>query len=643
MAELQVIDLNLDESQEAALFREVSEQLRLALDDHLVLEQQGFSEFRKAYKAKPRHEVKNFPWPGASNICIPLVAITVDAIVARFMKTILGLTEYFQVTIKSVQWEPLEKDIRDWATHFIQVSGARDKLRTIFHDCALMGDAFCKPLWADETRTYHRWDAGQIVEVPVPVYSGVRWHVPAPEDMIAPMGFDDWQGLPWFAERQRFTWAELKRKESEGMLSDVNRIRNTGKKERADQRAKTIAAAKDIPDNVRQNLYEIYEVYGEWEIPPSEEAKLAAKTKGDEEPEPTFVECILTVSLDGECFLRAIENPWFGKTRPHVKIPYLVQAHELRAQGVGEQSLPFQEEVSTSHNQVIDAGTAANAAIIISAPNANFGNRPEVYPGKRIITDDPKNDIVVEHLGSDSSVLGMMEERGIKYNEVRTGVSAYHLGQESPTVGSQATATGTVALIGEGNLRFAVSIDDMRNAICNILYLTIQLEQQMRPEGYEWVPGRKIQFPQGDVRTSIGLNFAMTSDVLNKDVEIQQLQLLLQVVNDYYARVMQAAALIQNPMFPPLHKMMAIQVMEASQKIIKKFVERFDMENVDELVPDLLQTLTTAMGALSGIAKTGPAQVSPGPAGAGNPNPAPLPAAGAGEQQPSPAPSQLSI
>lgn len=647
---INVVELNLDPETEQALYEQVAYELQLAIEDHTVLEDGVWAEYRRAYKAKPKHAVKNFPWANSSNVVIPLVAITVDAIVARFMKTILNLKEYFQVEIKSPAWEPLEKDFRDWATHFVKTSGARDKLRTIFHDCTLMGDAYCKPMWVEESKTYHKWESGQVVEVPVPLYTGVRWNVPAPDDLILPSGFDEFKQLPWHAERQRYVYYELDKLRKEGFFNENVLGLKSKAKERDDRRNRVTQETTGQGSARSPQIFDVYEVWGIWEIPKVVEGKRPVRiTVGEEtaDNETEYVECILSVSLDGKCFLRTIENPFFGKQRFHVKIPYLVQAHELRAQGVGEQSIPFQEEVSTSHNQVIDAGTAANAAIIVTSPQTNVGNNEEIYPGKRIITDNPKEDVQVLHLGADSGVLGAMEEKGIRYNEVRTGVSAYHLGQESAAVGSQATATGTMALLGEGNLRFAVSIDDMRDAICQIMYLTIQLEQQARPEGYEWAPGRKIQFPQGDVRTSVGLSFNVTSDQINKDVEIQQLQLLIQTVNEYYARVMQAAAIIQNPMFPPLQKMMAIQVMDASQNLIKRFVERFDVENTDQLVPNLLQTLTSAMGALSGLAQQGainapspvpaPGAVPPGPAGPGQGGVPQIPPPGAGGQ-PSPSP-----
>jgi hypothetical protein len=250
----------------------------------------------------------------------------------------------------------------------------------------------------------------------------------------------------------------------------------------------------------------------------------------------------------------------------------------------------------------------------------NLGPNEEIHPGKTVTTDgDPNKGMAVFHLAEPSPVLGQAEEKAFFMNEKRTGVSVYNMGMESPVVGSRATATGTTALINEGNMRFWVSIDDMRRAIEELLYLTIQQEQQMRPEGYYFESGRFIQFPQGDPREKLALRLSMSSESVNRDLEVQQMQMLMQVVNDYYMRLNQAMMIVANPQFPPQAKFAAVQTMEASSKIVKKFVERFDVENLDEVVPTILgalQGMASAMQAAGGMNATGQgpmAQTPPGP------------------------------
>jgi len=312
------------------------------------------------------------------------------------------------------------------------------------------------------------------------------------------------------------------------------------------------------------------------------------------------------------------------------RIPYLVQAHELHGVGAAEQALSGQIEASTIHNQVIDAATAANGGITVIGPETNMGNRETVHPGK-VIRDPNPDKIRILHLAEASPTLTNMIDSVIRMTETRTGVSAYHLGMESSIVGSQATATGTTALINEGNNRFWVSIDDMRDALVEVLYLTIQLVQQMQPEGVKISDDRTVVFPKGDVRTAIGLKLNMASESLNRDVELQNMQVLMAVLNEYYMRLMNASAMIFNPQMPEEQKQVAIQIMTSAQDIVKRFVERFPVENVETIVPNILTVLQKAQGQQNG-AQSGAPMGQP-PAGMSPPTP-PFAPGGAGAMPP---------
>jgi len=604
---IDAVDLELEDDQLAALVDNVDRQLSAALEVHRK-RCERYSRLREAYKAEPEVERKTFPWVGASNVVIPIVGITVDAIVARMMKAFLGTKDLVEAQIEEPPYEQFEKDFRDWASMFFLKSGARDRCRTAFHDMALEGTAYMKVTWDSATRLVHAYgsDSGQVTATEVIDYEGPMWHEIAASSLIFPPGFDEWKRLPWIAEELRFTWAELIELRKRGMYDfDPAEFKSAvAEKYVRDKRNPIDAATED--------MYTVYEIWGMWEIP-----------QATEDAEPEFQECILSYSMDGRVFLRKIHNPFFGAARHIVRIPFLHQPHEIEGMGAAEQVLQFQEEASTAHNQSIDAATAAIAGVVAVKPGANIKSGDEIYPGKVIYVDDPKNDVNVFHLSMGNSHLPNVEQTAAFWAEKRSGVSSYSMGVESPIAGSRATATGTTALISEGNLRFWVSIDDMRNALEDLLYLTLQLEQQIRPEGTPITQSRMLQLPQGDIRTTVGLRMMITSEKINRDIEIQNLQMLIAALNDYYMRFMQAGAMIFNPQFPPQQKMLSIQIMEASQNLMKRFVERFDIENVEELVPHLSQAIQMMsqagqMGAPGGIGG-GPSPMAAAPTGGTQP------------------------
>jgi len=206
---LEVRPLELEEAALAALLTRVQENLGEAVAAHAKREDL-YAKWLRLYKAYPEVEQKMFPWANASNVVVPLVAITVDALVARLHKALMASKDFAEIEIKNPEWESMEADLREWVNWFVRSSGARDRLRSAFFDCVMHGDAYIKPLWVDEKRKYHAYDAtGNVVEQEVPTYTGVQWHVISPDDFIPPIGYDSLDQLPWFAQRLRYTWAEL--------------------------------------------------------------------------------------------------------------------------------------------------------------------------------------------------------------------------------------------------------------------------------------------------------------------------------------------------------------------------------------------------------------------------------------------------
>lgn len=618
--------LELDDEQLDSFKKEVDSTLRRALEVHEAYEQR-LAKYKRAYKALPEVEKKTFPWDGASNIVVPYVGVAVDAIVAREMAAIFGGTDFAEVTIKNAEWEPKEKSIRDWINAFIVNSSARDRLREVFHDSGQDGDAFVEPRWVEEKRMWHAYaDDGSVIEQPAPGYTGVRFFPIPADSVIIPQGYDSWEALPWLATRHIYTWDELLQFEKDGVFEDIAALK-PHKKERNDVRYQIVQKASGVSGGIEET-YTIYQIRGRFPIPVKDS------------DEPVYDEVILAYSIDAGAFVRKIYNPYFGKFRHLVRIPFLVQPHEVRSMGVAEQVLQFQEIASTAYNQVVDAATAANAGLVVTDPESSLARDQSIFPGKIIISEQPDKTRVI-HLSEPSPALQNVVDFAGRMQQVRSAVSDYNLGVESTVVGSRATATGTTALIGQGQIRFNVSIEEMRSAIEELLYLTIQQEQQFRPEGTPLPSGELLKWPPQDPRLAIGLKIRLTAAQINRETEIQGFQTLFGILTEYYSRFMQAVGLIMNPAFPAGMKIAAIQVINAAQQIVKRMVERFDIENVDEVVPSIISAMQAMLGgvnAASGMGAPGsagpsgapvapggapPAGAAPAPGGAGLPPPSP--------------------
>jgi hypothetical protein len=120
------------------------------------------------------------------------------------------------------------------------------------------------------------------------------------------------------------------------------------------------------------------------------------------------------------------------------------------------------------------------------------------------------------------------------------------------------------------------------------------------------------------------LKIVLTNETVNQMTELQNLQILMGVLDNYYMKLNQLMAVLLNPGFPAPMKMVAMAVMEASTNIVKRFVERFELENIDQIVPNL-------QSIFGGMQNGGQAQPPPGPSPAGLggiPGPPPAPSTG---------------
>jgi hypothetical protein len=579
------IPLELTEDQEKTLLDDVFNEVQEALAVHDLREQRN-AKWLKAYKAKPELEKKSYPWPGAANVVVPVVAIAVDAMVARFQRAVLGLADLCEVVIQDPTQEFNEKVFRDWINYIRDAGRGKKALRTIIHDMALYGDGFVKPLWVEEKVVQHAYDtSGDVAVSEVTKYKGPRWTAPSPNDILWPFGFDEWDEIPWYGHRLRMTERELRDRE-DFELDAVDAVLGRGPKEREGEIHNYIKEKAQAVGVAR--FYDIIEITWVFKIPPAQEGE-----------EAVFNPVILHYSHDTRRFLKKVYNPFFNHARMMVKFPFLYQPHEVEGAGVAEKAFPFQQEASTAHNQRIDSATSAIAGVVVISPDANIEGGKEVAPGSLIRTENPDRDVRVVHLSSGVAAQQMenIEERAMHLSGKATKVSDYNLGMESATVGSRATATGTTALLSQSDVLQWASLDDLRESITELIYLTIQLVQQFLPEGYEFQPGKKIVFPQGDVRTTLGLKIKVSDETFNKDLEIQQLQIVMQVLQDYYTKLSSGVMLLFNPQIPPAAKGTAIQILLSSQDLVRRFVERFEIADIDKIVPNILTIIEGLQGA----------------------------------------------
>ena len=111
-------------------------------------------------------------------------------------------------------------------------------------------------------------------------------------------------------------------------------------------------------------------------------------------------------------------------------------------------------------------------------------NRQEIYPGAKMFLND-LNDAAPFDMGDVHQSTIVEENLAMSYLERLTGISDYNLGRPGAS-GKGKTATGTLAVLQEGNLRFDIIIKRVQEALKEMAYQTIQLCQQYYPEQMDY-------------------------------------------------------------------------------------------------------------------------------------------------------------
>src|SRR5437867_2079825 len=88
-----------------------AEKVRKALGDRIILEQR----WERAYRMfEGLRADKKFPWDGASNIHIPIVAIHASAIHARFMTTLFTPEPFWHVRSRNSQFQDFSENAGEY-------------------------------------------------------------------------------------------------------------------------------------------------------------------------------------------------------------------------------------------------------------------------------------------------------------------------------------------------------------------------------------------------------------------------------------------------------------------------------------------------------------------------------------------------
>ena len=569
----------------------------------------------RIYEAKPESERKDFPWPGACNLVVPVAATAVETVFARITGGLFAAHDIYAGIARSSNWGPAAQPVTDWLNWVSEnVYDAVKVFSRQILSCLKYGSAIIKVPWRTKVRQVNYKDAsgGTTTEL-VTLHDG-----PDPE-FIPLIDFfwspdadstQDIQNCEWIAQRFRLTWKQIKEMELSGDYIDVDRL--TGQVRGQFSEAEIEAQARTGYQPQSPNDYELFELWGSYPV----------------DDAGTLAELVVTFHLETKTVLSAVYNFYRHQERPFHIARFFLREIGLLGIGLVEMLRDVQDEVTAIHRTRIDNATLANMKVFArtSGANVTFG---DMFPGAILDVED-KDDLTPMDLGNEHSTLLYEEQHTITIGEKRSGVSDYSVGRESSAIGSRATATSTMALLREGARKFEFFIREERTVITNVGHQVVSLYQQFAPqrevhyelfsqEEAKWFQ-QVMNLPPELSRSNIILDVKALDETNSEEMRQQAYMTMLQIVQETYIAIGNAMMVMFNQEAPEPIKQLAIQGAKAASELIKRLLESFGFKDAESFAPNIDQLLAaTAALETVGVTNNAYTNAAGGPEGAGGP------------------------
>ena len=584
-------------------------------------------ESNRLYLGEPLNKRKTFPWDGAANLVVPLVGITVDSIVARIMNTIFAVQPFWSSSALIKDLEPVVHPLQD----FMEWSRVNEldmymQTRSWIMEVVKHGWAYLKVYWTSFTQRTFRIQSGAARPVDAIIRKPTVEHVLL-QDIICQAGIeDDLVQSEWIAQRVRLTDGELAWRKHDNVYEDTDLIIKAKEQPTPEQERLEGNVFEAQASRPREKLNTLYEFYADLPL------------AGSKLPVPVLI----TFHKESRTIARCVYNPDITGSRPFFKGKFLDREGKREGIGISRQLQLIQEEISTIHNQQVDNATLANTRFFIGRRGV-VRNGTRIWPGRFLTVPDPSRDVITLPMADIYPSMQQLEQSCLAYSERRSGIADYQLGRESSTIGNRATATGTLALIQEGNRRFDLNVRDIRECLGNVGKKLLLLNAQFRPSGMAYfVKGsdgklveQALDLPDDFIADGIGIELTASTATINREIEKQGLMAMMGQLSQYYQQLLQISGVAMNPATPPPIQQLALQMADGARYLMSMIVQTYEIRAVDTLLPQSvaeLQQNAQPPGAPGGP-QQGPAQpgvaASVGPPAASTPG---LPFAPGGQQ-----------
>lgn len=595
-------EVEVSEEQQTTIFTFLEDEIRRNLAARQNRED-VWIKIEEYYELFELTEKKDFPFEGAAHLMIGLMPMYVERAKAKMIKTLWAPSDPFAVGTKRDELAPVIGPARKFVTWAANNElKMKDFMKTCATENAKLGNCVGKAIYTQRTETV--WE----YQPPVDEFTDGTWIslpdivVDQPEavpvklaDYLFPQEARSQEKMEWEAQRIRYSYNELEKLEAQGIYENVKDLKGHEKVHLTDYDDKT--SNDERPYDMEE--YEVWEVWFRYKLRENVPA----------------VEMVWWIELDSQTVLRKVYNWMPGAMRPFVIGHYERRPHKVYSNGIGQMALATQIEVSTMHNQRLDAGTLANATTFKRKSDSIVPEHIRVRLGDTIPVDD-QTDLEVLQLGAKFDSTLQEENHTIGLLEQRVGLRDF-MSQDAQNSGQ---ATAMLAMMAETTARFDDPLDNMREFMAGMMRKLWALYQKHYPPA-------KVQAVLGEEDAMIllaawnlptkavvgGLTFQMTATTAttSKELERQNKLSLFGMVTNYYDRIFGYLVQASSPQLPEMARMALLRIVDGLTTFVEDILSEYELYYADEITIAINELRQVA----NGMESAPPAQIASGGAG----------------------------
>lgn len=632
-------------SKELELKTYLHTELTRALQARMPLERQ-WRDWLAAYRAPAASGVKEWPFLGASNKTLPIMATDGDQFYAKFMQSLHASPDLWSVQAMNERWIDTAKPLQDFLSALDRSTLKMYRVnKRAIQEMVKLGTAILETGWTFEDRPINTYDDdGKIVAVNRVESRPFVDHVRLTDFLIPPYAYaiqpDEQGGAPWVAKRVQMSREQLlaTAKSTEPFLPNI------GTKAALEIMAWDNAQQTQYDDKIQGLTYEpkAQQQSGTFENNDANDGQPFGGVAGSYFKRIEMWEFHIRWAVTGDSpsdlvvlfhiptqtILRAIYQPYLHGQRPFEVIRFF-PTEGFYGIGVCEQTQLFQEMGSELHNYLYDNILLSNSQMLAVKEGANIAPGEPIYPSKVITTQgNPRDEIMGFTMGNGvypglSGLMGMVDQMRTR----RNGIGDLQTGNIEGIPG-RTPATTVQSLLAEGNRRPDLTMKDMRYEGLSIVGLrVIQLLQQfmnskvdLGGERYRQMMHQVLGEPEGsklaaimsdpneNAELGLGVEIAAASATANKDAAKQQSAGLLTLMGQTYPQLIQMGQLAMQTAGTPVGAI-ALKALGGLSELMGRVMEQHDVRDTETFVPEIPEAPPVSF------------QVPAGPVGAGNQGP----------------------